>query len=94
MQVIPGKIYVFRLAKKAFKVLWYWSEDSDEEQFYLKLMESNVRYDTVGNVLEFIEQLPITGSYQTTEALLKKVMADAKAKGWIIKDEAVDTGYN
>jgi len=93
MQVIPGKLYVFRLADKAFKVLWSWCEDSDDEQFFLKLTENNVRYGAVGNVLEFIEQLPITGSYETTEAMLKKAMTKAKEKGWIIKDQAFDHGY-
>jgi hypothetical protein len=78
MHVIPGKIYAFRLAGRTFKVLWYWHEDSDDEQFFLQLLESNVGYGAVGNVLEFIEQLPYTGSYEATEALLTKAIAKAR----------------
>ena len=94
MQVIPGKAYVFRLANQTFKVLWFWCEDSDDEQFYLKLLESNVRHGAVGYVSDFIDQLPIHDSYDETETQLKKAIANAKAKGWSVKDEAFDSGFN
>ncbi|MCF8277912.1 MAG: hypothetical protein K9J17_14355 [Flavobacteriales bacterium] len=94
MEVIPGKIYVFRLANQGFKVLWFWRDDSDDEQFFLKLLESNVRYSAVGYVTDFIDLLPMYGTLQETEAQLKKAMANAKAKGWSIKEEAFDSGYN
>jgi hypothetical protein len=86
MQIIPGKKYTFKLASQQFSILWYWKEDSDDEQFTLSLFDKNMRHGAVGNVERLIEQLPVTDSYETTEAILLEGIKNAKAKGWIIKD--------
>jgi hypothetical protein len=93
MEIRPQQIFTFELRQHKLRVLWFWREDSDDEQFTLSIEENTLGYGHPGGVNDFASLLPITGPYDEIEQLMIKAIKSAKAVGWRVTAEpyAADT---
>jgi hypothetical protein len=96
MKIQPGNDYVFTMRSSHFTVRWHWIEDEgvDDSQFTLVLRDDAVGHGVPNGVRQFVDSLPITDSYETTESVLREGIQTLKGRGFSVKERPFNTGRN